>query len=202
MRKIFGFSSKLMNIMNRAADLLLLNILFIVTSIPIITIGASVTALYSVMMKVCMDVEGYIIKDYFQTFKRQFMKASCLWGIFIGIAAVIGVDAYFYIFSARAVFFMRYLFYILLICFVFILSYSFVVLEQMKCTVGNVLKNAIVLSIRFLPYTLAIVLCNLLSIIIIMVFPRMLPYVILTGLIIGFSGTAYINSHFFNKIFR
>lgn len=191
-----------MNIMNRAADILLLNLLFLVTSIPIITIGASVTALYSVMMKVRVDEEGYIIKSYFQVFRKRFKRATCLWGILVGAAAILGADAYFYIFSSESVFLMKYLFCILLICYTFVVSYSFIVLEQMNCTVKDILKNAVLLSIRFLPYTLVIVFCNLLSVIMVMTFPTILPYIVLAGLFVGFSGTAYINSYFFNKIFR
>ena len=57
MKHIFSLDGKLFLFLNRLADLLLLNILWLITSIPLLTIGASTTALYYVTLKCVRNEE-------------------------------------------------------------------------------------------------------------------------------------------------
>ena len=63
MSKLFRMDSPLMRFLTKIADLMVLNILFCVTSIPLITIGASWTALYSVTLKMVRDEEGSVSRS-------------------------------------------------------------------------------------------------------------------------------------------
>ena len=69
MTKFFSLDSPFMRAMSRIADLMILNFLFILTSIPIFTIGAGLTALYTVCFRLGTDDEGSTAKDYFRAFK-------------------------------------------------------------------------------------------------------------------------------------
>lgn len=85
---MFGYSEKnsFFNFINRLLDVILLNILWLITCIPIVTIGAATTAAYSITMKMLDDQEGYIIKSFFKEFKKNFKKATILWILnFIGL---------------------------------------------------------------------------------------------------------------------
>ena len=55
MGKIFNYDSKFFAGMTKVSDTIIINILFVICSIPIVTIGASITALYSVSMKITRD---------------------------------------------------------------------------------------------------------------------------------------------------
>jgi uncharacterized membrane protein YesL len=63
----------------RLLDVLLLNFLWLISSIPIITIGASTTAAYSVLFKMLTDREGYIARSFYKEFKANFKKSTFLW---------------------------------------------------------------------------------------------------------------------------
>ena len=54
----------IVRILTKIFDLILLNILFIVCSLPVITIGASITALYTVLLKMTENEEGYILRGF------------------------------------------------------------------------------------------------------------------------------------------
>lgn len=60
---------------NLLGDIILISILWLVCSIPIITIGASSTAAYYVMMKSVRKKTGYITKEYFKCFRLNFKTA-------------------------------------------------------------------------------------------------------------------------------
>lgn len=57
---MFGIDSKLYEFLSKIADLIIVNLLFIICSLPIVTIGASTTALYGVTKKMASNSEGYI----------------------------------------------------------------------------------------------------------------------------------------------
>ena len=64
-------------------DLFLLNILFTITSLPVITIGASFTALYSMTFKMVRNEEMAIKDGYFKAFKRNFKQSTRLHNLLI-----------------------------------------------------------------------------------------------------------------------
>ncbi len=68
-----------------------LNLLWLVTSLPIVTIGASTTALLYSMMKLHGD-EGYPTKNYFISFRENFKQATIIWIIYALAGALLAID--------------------------------------------------------------------------------------------------------------
>ena len=60
-------------------DLMKLNLLTLVCSLPVITIGASFTAMHQVMIKLVRKEESYVSRDYFHALKENFLSATLLW---------------------------------------------------------------------------------------------------------------------------
>ena len=82
----------IIRVLTRIFDFILLNILWVVCSIPIVTMGASTAALYSVMLKITKNQEGYIIKDYFKAFRENFRQGTIVWMILALLGFLIGAD--------------------------------------------------------------------------------------------------------------
>ena len=74
-----GAKEKFFNFCDKFGDLFVLNLLFIITSIPIFTIGASFTAMYSVTLKMVENKEGVARKQYIKYFKSNFKAATKVW---------------------------------------------------------------------------------------------------------------------------
>ena len=79
---IFEQGSPFIRLLDRIADLLVLNLLTLLLCLPVITAGAALTAMHYVLLKLVRDEEGYIVKSYFRSFKRNFLQATALWLIF------------------------------------------------------------------------------------------------------------------------
>ena len=82
----------IIRILNRIFDLIILNVLCLITSLPIITAGASLTALYSVTIRMVAREEGYIVRDYFRAFKKNLGKGIAEFIIVAVVQAVIIAD--------------------------------------------------------------------------------------------------------------
>lgn len=67
---------KIIDMLSRIFELLLLNLLFVLTSLPLVTIGASLTALFAVNLKLVRNEESYIIKEYFHAFRQNLIPAA------------------------------------------------------------------------------------------------------------------------------
>ena len=79
---LMNHEPKIIDMFSRIFELLLLNLLFVLTSLPLITIGASLTALFSVNLKLVRNEESYIIREYFRAFRRDLKPASVTFLLF------------------------------------------------------------------------------------------------------------------------
>ena len=79
MGKIFDMDSPVMRFLSRMADLMIMNLVVTICCIPIVTIGASITAMHYVMLKLVRGEDGYIVKDFFKSFKQNFKQSTIIW---------------------------------------------------------------------------------------------------------------------------
>ena len=80
--RLFDLNSPLMVALGKLADIIICNIMFCLFSLPVITVGASLTALYHCMQELIYDDErdeGMIIREFWQAFRQNFKQATVLW---------------------------------------------------------------------------------------------------------------------------
>ena len=94
---LFSIDNPFWQFVSRLLHILLLNLLWFVCSIPVVTIGAAATAVYSVTLKMVRNQEGYIIKSFFKAFRDNFRQATVIWLILLTAGAVIGADLFVYL---------------------------------------------------------------------------------------------------------
>lgn len=203
--KINLFSSSFFRFFSRVADLMLLNILFLICCLPVVTIGASISALYSVSLKLVRQKDSYIAKDFFHAF-RQNLKQGIVIHLILTVATVIIVTDLFVIWNimeSAAVF--KGLFFVMaILALLFFMAsvYIYPMLAQFKNTLKGYFRNAAILSFKHLRYTVMFLLLAILPFAAALLLPGALEWEILIFLLLGFSGMVYINSIFFSAIFK
>ena len=92
----FNYESKPMQILMMLGDLMILNLLFILCSIPVFTIGAAQTGLYT-GLKTLMDPEDdtYCSSAFFKGFKTGFKQVTCAWLVLFALELILGFVVYF-----------------------------------------------------------------------------------------------------------
>ena len=96
MSRIFDPENKFWNAIGKVADVTCMSLLWSLTSLPLVTIGAATTAFYAYTMRQVRDTEGSILSGFFGAFKQHFKKATLLWlleaaGIAFFAADLVGV---------------------------------------------------------------------------------------------------------------
>lgn len=204
MSRAFNFEGPVFTFLSRLADLFWLNLLFIVCCMPVITIGAATTALYYVTLKMAKDEEGYITRSYFKSFKENFKQATVIWIGFLVVGMIMITDLRIVnggntaeILSGPALGnVIMVAVFLMGIVILMVGTYIFPILAQFDNTIKNTAKNAFLISIRHLPYTIAMLVITAIPVVLIWFFPALFILVL-----IMFSATAYFNSKLFNKIF-
>ena len=190
-----------MQAMSRIGDLLILNFFFLLTCVPIVTIGAASTALYTVCFRFGTDREAGVIKSYFRAFRENFRQATVLWLIILLCGCTAGINIFLFYSMSGAVRYLFILFVVLLVLVLLIGAYVFPLLSQFSNDNPSTLKNALILSLGYLPRSVVIAGLN--------VFPFALMvlnfYTFLQAAFLWaalyFSAAAYLNTVLLQKVF-
>ena len=162
MSGFFGADSAFAKYGNLVADMFILSLIWLVFSLPIITAGASTTALYYVMTRRISDREQYLFKDFFKSFKRELKKSTPIWiaililGYLIYFVNIGNVDYIVDSFGFGTTFRMVYLTiqYLLLIEIVAFTIWVFPVLSRFDLDVKTLIKNSLFMANRHILSTL------------------------------------------------
>ncbi len=76
--RIFNYDGPFFKFLNTAANIVILSVLTLICSIPVFTFGPAMKALYSVCFKMVRNEEGYVTKDFFKSFKKNFGQTVLL----------------------------------------------------------------------------------------------------------------------------
>ena len=199
---IFSPDSKLMQVLTRLTDLVLLNILFLLTCLPVFTIGAATASLYTLCFRMLRQEERSIIKSYFRAFKENFKPAT---GI-LAILLVILIPDYLYFdrfFHADGILHFAIYFFILVAALAILTAgLAFPWVSQFRNSIFQTLQNAVLLSISHLPRALAVAAVNLLPFILWIINYDLFLKVSFLWLALYFAAAAYMNAGLLYKVFQ
>ena len=195
--------SPLMRFLTKIADLMVLNILFCVTSIPLITIGASWTALYSVTLKMVRDEEGSVSRSYFRSFRQNFRQATLLWlGVLVVLALlVLDIRVLNGMAGGTAPGLLRVGVEILALLGIMVLQYLFPSLARFEASLADTLKNACIMALAHLPKTALMTAAAVGAVWITLINNTTIAIGLMVWPLIGFSLMAFGNSGILRTIF-
>lgn len=197
--KFLDIDSPFMQAMGKVADLMWLNILTMICCAPIITVGASLTAMHYMALKIVRGEECYITKDYFKSFKANFKQATLIWLLMLFIILVLIGD--FYIMKNSGLEFsgtMQMLLMVVVIIVLFTSMFIFPVLAKFDNTILRTIKNAFFIGTLQFPKTILMMILTVAPVVLFLFFPQITPIIFL----FGFSGPAWVSAMLYNKFFK
>lgn len=153
MRGLLNLDGPVMQFITKLVYSAYLNLLWFVCCLPIVTIGASTTALYYVTLKIVKNEEGNLTKAFFHSFKENFKQGTVIWLILLGLGIALGVDGY-------VLYHMRFenafwtlltaVFIVAAVAYGIVLLYIFPLLARFSNTTKAMFKNSLMIGMRFL----------------------------------------------------
>lgn len=202
MGNIFNMDSPVMRFLSRLCDLMILNLLCIICCLPIITAGASVTALYSVTLKMVKGEESYIFKGFFKAFKENLKISTIIWVVLALLGVLIFVDyqaAKMLPGKMQNIF--KLMIGVLITFYAMTLTYVFPYIARFENTIFNTVKNSILISILNLPNTILLLSIPVGAAFLTLYNGTTIMYGSLFWVLVGFSTIAYCNSVVLRKVF-
>lgn len=199
--KFFAPDSKFMTTMNRLGDLILLNFFFLLTCIPIFTIGAAWTALYTVTFRMGTDREQGALGTYFRAFRDNFKQSTALWLLMLFCMVCTAFDLVLFLQMRGAVQFLFFPFAVLLLLAVLVAGILFPLLSQFHNTNRRSLKNALLLSVAYLPRSLMLAVMNLFPFVVLLADLMLFLQTGFLWVFLYFSSAAYLGALLLKKVF-
>ena len=204
MAKTLMTENPVMIFMEKVFNMMLANILFLICSIPVITIGASLTGMIQVVQDQIYNEEQPVIRRFFEAFRENFKQAT---------AAFLMLAVFLVGMTCNALLVLTYLrgwvaqiLYILLavltavvLC---IMSYLFPMLVRYRNSLRDHLNNSLILSVVKLPRTLLMLFLNLLFFLIPFFSFKIFLATLVFWLIIGFAFIAYSDTRILVPVFK
>lgn len=200
---LFNPDNKLMMFLTTITDLIILNVIFVITCIPVFTIGAAVTSLYEITLKMAKGEESYMIKGYLKAFKSNFKKSTVMWVLVVIVFLILGMDI-FIAWTREGTLWTALLATALglFLGMIGIVSYIFPLQAKFENTMKNTLVNAWFMSIRHFPTTIMVVFMNCIVIFCAVFNTYTFYYGALAYMFLGFALVAYINSIYLVRVFE
>ena len=201
--KFFNYDSPFWSFMSRIADLVILNLLWLIFCIPVFTIGASTTAMYRVTLNLVRGEGGGVVRSFWAAFKLNFKQGVLLFLILLIPTLLVIYELWLYLSGVVT----QSLVMGVVFCFPAVLvaligSYVYPLLAQFDNTIKNTIKNACLLSIGNLPYSVVMAALNLAAPAMFVFATAFFVKTSIFWILIGGALVAMLNSYLLRKIFK
>jgi len=190
-------------IVTKVVDLMGLNLIFLMSCLPIVTIGTSLMALYEMAFKMADSEKDYdLVKDYFKSFTRNFLRGTTALGFILVVAlllvlAVYGVNGWVPEAGANLLITLPFLVSVTVVGLM--VMYVFPLLAYFENTLLRTFKNAVIISFHQMAKSIVLF---LIALIILVIIPLVSTQFWFLWLLLGFSATAYLQSMILIRIFN
>lgn len=188
----------------RASDLvlqlLLVNVLFLVCSLPVVTLGISATAASAVLLRIQRGEDRHVVRQFFAAFRDNWKCAGLTWLVLLLALAVCLCDLYValalnsFLWKVVAV---AGLNVVGLVC-----VFLFPLQARYENTCRNHLRNAVVLGIAHLPRLLLIWLLWMVPTVLTFWTVQSFYSLLIIWLLLGFSSLQYVTLRILRPVFR
>lgn len=194
------FNSSVVRFLNKMTDLLVLNLLFILTSIPIFTIGASLSAMYAVSLRSIRYGDGYVVRTYFKAFKQSFRQSTISFLVLAACGFLLFFDYRFWnVRKASSLSHMMQVISIVIAILIGVVAmWLFPLIAKMNDSLLTQVKNAARMAFGyFIPYTV----CAAGLAVFAVWLATLNPGLTIIMALFGFSTVSWLQSLFFYKVF-
>lgn len=196
------FDSDIMDLLQTLATLMIANVLWVLTSLPLVTLGASTAALYAAVHAPGENrMTSSVVRNYFRAFRRNFKLATVLFLILLIPTVPVAINLVILVQGMLDGSLIRYFLCALPMApLVFLWSYVFPLIAWYDNTVWGTMKNALLISLSHLPVSILIGLINLFIPAVFLWLPQLFQRGLVLWLLLGFALGAKINSLLLSRV--
>ncbi len=194
MKSLFNFDNPFIQLLCRLGDMMIVNVLFWVCCLPVVTAGASLCGLVKVVQAITLGDEPEVIRTFFKAFRTDFRQSTAAWLALVFIAACLAGDLMLarLCLAGGALTAARVLVAVLALAVLAAACYLFPLLARYENTLREHCRNALLLAIGKLPRTVALTALNAAPFVLAWAAPVTFLKSLAVWLIVGFAGLSYL----------
>ncbi|SFH86226.1 DUF624 domain-containing protein [Pisciglobus halotolerans] len=199
MSKIFSTEGKIYSGMERIYQILLLNSIFIISCLPVVTIGVALASAYGTAYKMIDHSEGVLYKEYLRQLKLNMLPATKLWVL---ILAVIGAGFWTFPYVQSFMVGNKIAYYLTMVFITFLVLmslYLFPLIARFDNSLSGTVVNAMILSFKHLPQSIIVFFITIGGVVIV---PIYLPKLLFVWLFTGIGTVIFINANILMNVFK
>ncbi|MCC4045821.1 YesL family protein [Enterococcus gallinarum] len=199
MSKIFSTEGKIYSGMERIYQILLLNSIFIISCLPVVTIGVALASAYGTAYKMIDHSEGVLYKEYLRQLKLNMLPATKLWVL---ILAVIGAGFWTFPYVQSFMVGNKIAYYLTMVFITFLVLmslYLFPLIARFDNSLSGTVVNAMILSLKHLPQSIIVFFITIGGVVIV---PIYLPKLLFVWLFTGIGTVIFINANILMNVFK
>lgn len=201
MNSLLLIDSKFFERFNKAFDLVLLNMMWLICCVPIVTIGAATTALYHEMFGIVCHKEKGVFRGFAQSFRKDFLPSTIVWLAQLGTGILLYVDFSLMLKMESG---MQKMLLIPLLCIAVIVgmtcTYIYLLIGITKDDFKTKVKNAFCIALANLPTSLLMVGISLLPVVLYVLLEDQMALLALADNFIAVSLVAFLNTKIMYRI--
>ena len=164
--ELFNMENSFWTFANKVADMVLLEIAWVLTCLPVLTIGAASSAFWHVMVRMARDQGGHVLSNYFHAFGSRWKTATALWLSQLAAAAFLLADIWLCIkMNTLPGVFLVGVFGVLLAILLLFSFWLYPLSGSYPFPWRKVWSNSVFLALRHFPHTLSCILLFALSLV-------------------------------------
>ena len=162
MKKLLNPDGPIYQFLARAFDLMWGNILFLICSLPLVTVGASWAALHKVVQDIVFEEDEAVTRRFFSAFKENFKQATIVWLLIVFFLACMLGNGLLILsfFTGGTKTLLNGILIFLIAIMMSITAYVFPLMSRYSNTLPQHFRNAVVLSVLKLPRTLVMLMLH------------------------------------------
>lgn len=201
MQDFFRVEGLFYRTMMKVWSLFLLNFLMLVTSLPLITIGAAQTAGFTVTTRIIRLDETKIFSTYFASFKKNFKQSTIIW---LGLLAISGILVTNWLYLVKAKQFISWVAFGVMIVTILVINFfqfAFFYLSRYEDSLKKTIINIIKLPLNYPIRSLLLLLLCLLPIFLMLLSPNLFVFGLYISLFIGYSFFHFLRTYLLLSLF-
>lgn len=158
MKSLFSQDNPLIRFLTLLCNLMLVNLCFLLTCVPIFTIGAAISAAYAAIFAILREKDPSVVAVYLRALRKNFKSATLLWLPLLTLLAFFAADLYvIYVVIDPQYRLLQIPVWIFVFCLLSVMIYAFPLLARYDTTGKQLIQNALLLSLANVPTTIFVV---------------------------------------------
>lgn len=203
MANFFHEDSHLGIFVTTVADILVINLLWLIGCLPLFTIGTSTTAMYQCLMERHREKSVNVFQAFSSAYKSNFKRTTPLFLITVLIGCLLAFDVYLILYTQVGE---NVIVLLVLLCVLFqalpASGYLFPLQAYFECGIGQTLRNAWTMSFAHFLTSICVLALNLIPIALLLFAPAFFMKSIMVWILGGFAAIAYLNTILLTRIFK